>query len=98
MREFDSPGLGYVCSRKCAFFIAEQLALEKRTGYRRTVDFDKLASARRRVFMNPPRKDLFPCPSIAIQQNRNVGITDLRRAQPHLFHGLGLAEQNRIRR
>src|SRR5713101_7825596 len=95
MRQFDSPGFGYACSGKCAFFIAEQLALKKRTGYRRTVDFDKLARARRRVLMNPPRKDLFPCHSIAIQQNRYVGITDLRRPQPPPLPGLGLAEQNR---
>src|SRR6266851_3694125 len=86
MRELDSTRLGCLCSGKCALFVAEQLAFKERAGYGRTIDLDKQAIARPRMLVDPPRKDLFPCPSLAFQQNRNVGSTDFRCPPPQFLH------------
>src|SRR5207302_11062272 len=67
-----STGLNPVSSRKCAAFIAEQLAFYQCSWNRWTIDPDERARTPRRVAVQQFGNDLLPSPALSLNEDWNV--------------------------
>ncbi len=93
VRHFHAARLGSVGAGEGALLIAEQLAFEKEGGNCGATHFDPRAVAPRGARVNPTREQAFSRARQALNQDRNIGSTDLLQALAKPLH-FGRAAEN----